>query len=136
MAKKCVVSNPKIRIWTEEEILTIIDTVIEQIKTDQDQFHYLYPITLLGLPQRTLSDWTHRSPAVAERYSDVQRLSEAKITSEMIKNKGKLNTIASIFLLKCKYGYIEEEKRQAREANVPKVEETINIGFDDNESKD
>lgn len=134
MAHKKNVTKPTRKQWEEPQILAILDQVIADIQSDPDLFFFLYPITTAGLPYRTLLNWVERSESVADKYTELKQLSEFKIGSELIKNRGKLNPIATMFLLKCKYAWIEEEKARAKEVANNAITD-IEIGFED-ENKD
>jgi len=128
--KKRIVKEYKQKVWTEEEILTILQVALIEIQTNDDEFYPMYFIVKQGLGKSTLHRWINDSQSISEKFNELKSYSESKIAREMIKSRSKLHPIATMFLLKCQNAWIEEEKRLKKEVeNTPDTE--ITVGFED-----
>jgi len=129
-AKAKVTCRPH-KEWLEEEIIIILEEVITLLLTDPTFFHTSYHIAAKRLPKATLCDWCNRSPTIKSIHNEMRELAESKISNELIKAKGGVNTTGAIFILKTKHGYVEE---QYRKTDTTVSQETIEVGFEDDDA--
>ena len=132
--KRVVTQPQKKKQWSEKEILDILDKVFIELETDPDAFYVQYLVIQKGLSKQVLSEWRNDSPAIKSRYAELKELSEHKVANEMLKSRSKVNTVASIFVLKSSFGWIEAEKNknlQIQEAQLQTENKKIKIGFTD-----
>lgn len=125
--------------WDVKDIIKILQNTYNTIITNDDEFHFGYDIAKQGLPNQTLHRWVEKDEEVKELYNKIKNLSEQKMVSEMIKSKSKLNSIATMFILKCKFDYIEKDKDKSlniQEQQVKNEAIKIKIGFVDEETGD
>ena len=138
--KRRITAKPKIKIWSEEEILNILDSCYQELMTNDDAFYLSYLTVQRGLSRKVLYEWVKASPAIDQLYHECTELSEQKIANEMMKSRSKLNTISSIFVLKSSYKWIEAEKNknlQIQEQQLKMDKTKIKIGFvEDEEDSD
>lgn len=124
--------------WDVKDIIKILENTYNAIISNPDEFYYSWLISQQGLSTPTLMRWVEKDDNVKELYTKIKDASECKIGAEMIKVRSKLNPIASMFLLKCKHGWIEKDKDKSlniQEQAVKNEQMKIKIGFVDEEDQ-
>jgi len=101
---------------TIPEIVTILDEAIDKFFNSKFA-HYWSFLQSKGLYRQRINHYINVKPnkQIIEKMNLLRDLQEQKLVEGVLSKKSDVRDIGAMFLLKCKFGYIEEDKRQQNE---------------------
>ncbi len=117
------------RKFTREEICTILDDCISVYPTSNKWFEIWALLNHRGLYRQMINHYINVKPTpdIIQRMNLLKELQESKILNGLFDSKSQINPTGAIFLLKCKRGYIEEDKRKSLELQEKKLEQETEV---------
>jgi len=108
---------------TVPEIIAILDDAIDNF-TNSKYAHYWSYLQSRGLYRQRLNFYVNTKPnkQIKSKMYLLRDLQEQKLIEGVLNKRSDVKDIGSMFLLKCKFGYIEEDKRQQNEIAREKIE--------------
>lgn len=119
-------SNPK---FSKEEILKILDDTIQNFPSSDKYFTYGHMLNIKGLYPQYMNYYINdlKDPDIVERIKILKVLQKSKLENGILYKGSGMRENAGMFILKCKHGYIEEDRRQANEIAREKIKHDDDI---------
>lgn len=119
--------NP-IRKFTNAEIVAILDDAI----TAYPNSRYYEVWALLhtrGLYKQYLNYYLNVSPdeEIKSRMNTLRELQQTKLVDGLLNKRSDVSESGAMFILRCKYGFIEQDKREKLEIDRQRLEQTNNV---------
>jgi len=96
---------------TKEQVIKILEDCLQEYKDDESLLYYRYHLNMNALSSSNYTNWCNKGIEDIDELHDIlEDIQESRIANELLKKNGLVNTVGGLFMLKCKYGYIEREK--------------------------
>jgi len=119
--------NPNTK-YTRDELCAILDEAIQVYPNSR----YIEMYALLhtrGIYRQMLNYYINTEPhaPIIERVKLLRELQEIKIADGLLNTDSNINTVGALFVLKCKYGYIEKDKKEKLEIDRLRLEKESSV---------
>ena len=132
-----VIHNTK---FSKQEICDILDDIINIYPTSR--YHEVWALLhTRGLYRQMLNYYLNelKDPNISSRMKILRELQKDKLVDGLLNKRSDVSETGAIFILKCNYGFMEEDKRQRLDLDKKRLDmdkdihadlmENINIAF-------
>lgn len=113
LTKTSNIGRPK--TWTDERLIKVTADCLRWLEENPQCVSKVQYAAYIGESKHCLDPAKSVNPVFQENLKKIHTLLEARLIQRLVESK---NSIPYLFLLKAKYGYIEEEKQQKQAQTV------------------
>lgn len=119
--------NP-IRKFTNAEIIAILDDAIS-VYPNSRYYEVWALLHTKGLYKQYLNYYLNVSPddKIKSRMNTLRELQQTKLVDGLLNKRSDVSETGAMFILRCKYGFIEQDKKERLDIERQKLEQATNV---------